>query len=102
MQPDEYAQSRSFEWAGRRKLQAPEIGVVVSGYVDDPDRARPGQHASKSFLEANSCQSFLRSNAGRALRRRRTRGVAGGLLLVAFASRIPIDVVFFFYSRHSH
>ena len=100
MQPDENSQSRSFERTRRRKLQTPEIRIVVSGDVDDPDNTAPSHYATQPFLEQDSCQRILGRNAGRVLRNGRTRGVADGLLLVAFPSRIPIDVVFFFYSWH--
>ena len=81
-------------------MQAPEIGVVVSGDVDGPDRAGRSHQAAEALLAANFCQGILRRNASLALLRRHTRRRADGRLQVAFAACIPIDEVVFFYSRH--
>src|SRR5208282_3705882 len=99
VQPGQNSQPADFDWAGGRDLKAPEAGVVVGRDIHGPDRAGCGNQASEALLGANAEQMPFSFRLDRGLGRGRVARRCPRAD-IAFASRVPIDVIAAIVLRH--
>jgi len=94
MKPSENSQSADFDWPGRHDLHSPEIRVVDCRDVNRPNGATGGNQAAQVLLRANTQQTapLAFDPLGRPWNLNyRNETVLG--INVAFAARIPVDVI---------